>query len=306
MPRSPGEVPPEGPSEAQGAGPPWRRPVRPAPGAMHLEGAPQLRAEPEDWLGGPHEGRPPWLVPAALAALFVLLIIGAYVAGRLFATTLSDLDVPVAVPGPGVEDVGQGPAPVRPGPGGASPTADPTDEADGGADRPGADATSRPKPYRGPIRPAAISAAAASCQAPASQDAAGNPVGYGPRNAIDEDPRTAWRCRGRGVGQTLTLTVPRGTRVGSVGLIPGYAKTDATTGADRYAENNRITRVRWTFDDGSTVKQKLDPAPRKRKLQTKAIAPVVTRTIVLEVRASAPGSRNTIAVSEILVGVVDG
>lgn len=268
------------------------------PETMHLDAAPQLEAEPEDWLGSPHDGRPTWLVPVTLVVLFAALVVGAYVAGRLFAATVGDVDVrvaePVAEPG-GVAAAPFGAGPGRPSAGQA-----------GDIDDDGAGREAKPKPYRGPTVAVPISAATATCQARSSVDAAGNPVGYAPRFAFDEDVTTAWRCAGDGVGESLTLTVPRGTRIGEVGLVPGYAKTDPRTGADRYAENNRITRVRWRFDDGTAVVQKLNGSPRTRRMQFRAVPPTVSRTVVLEVRASRPGPRDTIAVSEIRIGGIDG
>ena len=59
----------------------------------------------------------------------------------------------------------------------------------------------------------------------------------------------------------LVLDLGGPIRVAELALVPGYAKTDAADGTDRYAENRRITAVRWRFDDGTTVEQELDPDP---------------------------------------------
>ena len=81
---------------------------------------------------------------------------------------------------------------------------------------------------------------------------------YDARNAIDGNPATAWRpTEGDGVGQELVLRLPASTTVASVGLVPGYAKTDPATGVDRFAQNRTIARVSWTFDDGTSVQQEL-------------------------------------------------
>ena len=84
--------------------------------------------------------------------------------------------------------------------------------------------------------------------------------------------------------------------------MPGYAKTDPRSGADRYAENNRITRVRWTFSDGTSVVQRLDGSATNRELQTVRIPLTEANQVVVEVLASERGSRNTIAVSEVRLG----
>ncbi|QNN54025.1 hypothetical protein H9L09_06505 [Nocardioides mesophilus] len=71
---------------------------------------------------------------------------------------------------------------------------------------------------------------------------------------------------------------------------------------DRYAENNRITRVRWRFDDGSSVEQRLDGTAANRSLQTLRIPVTTSGSVVLEVLDSTPGSRDTMAVSEVRIG----
>ena len=74
----------------------------------------------------------------------------------------------------------------------------------------------------------------------------------------DGDLTTAWRCNGDGVGQKMQLNLSDTVRIGELGIVPGYAKTDPRSGADRYAQNNRLTKVRWSFPDGTSVVQKLD------------------------------------------------
>ena len=156
--------------------------------------------------------------------------------------------------------------------------------------------------YDGRTDAAAIGGATASCEAPPSVDAAGNRIRYAPANTYDGDLSTAWRCDGDGVGQTLTLSLPERVRIGEVGLVPGYAKTDPRSGADRYAENNRITRVRWTFSDGTSIVQRLDGSATNRELQSVRIPLTEADQVVIEVLASTRGSRNTIAVSEVRIG----
>ncbi|WP_425491715.1 discoidin domain-containing protein [Nocardioides mesophilus] len=166
----------------------------------------------------------------------------------------------------------------------------------------GADAEAGGGRLPGITQAAVVAGTSASCEADSSVDAAGNQIAYPPQNAVDQDTTTAWRCDGSGVGQTLTLTLGQGTRIGEVGLIPGYAKTDPRSGVDRYAENNRITRVRWRFDDGSSVEQRLDGTAANRSLQTLRIPVTTSGSVVLEVLDSTPGSRDTMAVSEVRIG----
>lgn len=227
--------------------------------------------------------RPAWLVPALLAGLVVVLIAGAYGLGLLFSNSVDDADVATDEPDGVVlgED------------GSKSTEGSPSSDAGGGR-------------YQGATEAVAIGTATGSCEAPPSVDAAGNRIRYAPVNSYDGDLSTAWRCIGDGVGQTLTLTLAEAAQIGEVGLVPGYAKTDPRSGADRYAENNRITRVRWTFSDGTTVVQELDGSATNRSLQSIRIPPVESDTVSVEVLASARGPRNTIAVSEVRLGGTTG
>ena len=160
------------------------------------------------------------------------------------------------------------------------------------------------KPYAGTTETARIGGASASCQSGNGVDSAGNLVSYSPGNVYDEDMTTAWRCDGDGSGQKLTVDLAGKTKIGEVGLVPGYAKTDVRSGIDRYAENDRITRVRWVFDDGTTVEQSFDPAVKNRSMQSMRIPVTTARAVVVEVLDSQRGTRNTIAVSELRLGAV--
>lgn len=229
-----------------------------------------------------NDERPAWLVPALLAGLVVLLIAGAYGLGLLFSSSVQDADVASEEPDGVV--LGEG----------GSEAAAPSKSDDG--------ANPKADRYDGRTDAATIGGASASCEAPPSVDAAGNRIRYAPANTYDDDLSTAWRCNGDGVGQSLTLSLPEQVRIGEVGLVPGYAKTDPRSGADRYAENNRITRVRWTFSDGSSIVQRLDGSATNRELQTVRIPLTEANQVVVEVLASTRGSRNTIAVSEVRIG----
>ena len=155
--------------------------------------------------------------------------------------------------------------------------------------------------YDGPVEAVRATGGSATCQAPDSVDEAGNPVSYPPWQAFDADLSTAWRCDGSGEGARLSVTLPEGARVAEVGLVPGYAKTDPASGVDRYAENNRITRVRWVFEDGSSYEQEMSGNPADRSMRSIRVPESETGTVVLEVLASAKGKRNTVAGSEIRI-----
>lgn len=151
--------------------------------------------------------------------------------------------------------------------------------------------------WDGPVVPIAVADVSADCTSSPSVDAAGARVEYQADNLLDGDPTTAWRCDGQAIGETLRLVLPSGTPVAEVGLIPGYAKTDPASGADRFTENNRITRVRWTFSDGTEVVQDLDPTDRS--MQRLRVPRVESGTVTLEVLAVERGTRNRTAISEI-------
>lgn len=248
----------------------WHEPTRAIPAGAVEPPRPsyaQERVEREGFWDDDRRTRPVTLI--ALAALALLLVLGAFGIGRLFA-----------------DDAAQ----------------DETSPSDTGAET-GESGGSQEKPerYAGPVDAVRIAGANATCQTANSVDAAGNPTSYEPAKAFDSDISTAWRCDGSGKGQRFTVQLPSEVVVAEVGLVPGYAKTDPASGVDRYAENNRITKVRWRFDDGTTVVQKMSGNPGNRSMRTIRVPETATRSVVIEILASQPGPRNTVAISEIRV-----
>ncbi len=236
-------------------------------------------AEPEPWTGPTHRDeeepvrQPGWLMPALIGCVVLALVLGAYGVGKLFSDsspTPRANTTPVVSGGPS--------APVS-----TLPAPKPV----------------KGEPWDGPVRPLSGVTAQSSCTLPPSRDAAGRRVTYVADRALDGDFTTAWRCSGGGRGVTITLTLPAKLRLAEVGLVPGYAKTDAASGVDRYAENNRLTKVRWYFQDGRSVLQRLDGSARNRQVQTLRIPPVETGLVTLELLGSVRGPRNTVAISEI-------
>lgn len=152
--------------------------------------------------------------------------------------------------------------------------------------------------------------ASASCTpAPPGHEAGGTTsFTYGPEKAIDGLPDTAWRCNGRGVGQSLKISFQREVALTSIGIIPGFAKTDPGDHTDRYAQNRRISKVQYTFDDGSTFDQTFDTSASSRSAQTRSLPGVSTRNVTITILDSAPGeatgdqqSFDMVAISEIIV-----
>jgi hypothetical protein len=233
----------------------------------------------------PRRARPAWLVPALLAGAVVVLLLAAYGVGRVVSGSLAGTPTAQKTPdGVVINENG----------------------STAGSSSPKSSKAPQGKKYTGPTSTAAIGGASATCEAKPGVDSAGNQVRYQPSNVFDEDMTTAWRCDGDGSGQKLTVNLADATRIGQVGLIPGYAKTDARSGVDRYAENNRITKVRWEFDDGTSVEQTFDPSPKNRSMQSMRIPVVKTGKVVVEILGSQPGPRNTVAVSELRLGAAQG
>ncbi|MEQ6901183.1 hypothetical protein [Nocardioides sp. YIM 152588] len=139
--------------------------------------------------------------------------------------------------------------------------------------------------------------------APDSADArTGEPVTFGSQNLTDGDESTAWRVAGDASGSSLVIDLGREVELREVGLVNGYAKS--YPGYDGYRANRRVSAVRWTFDDGSSVVQRLD---EDRSMQAIGIDTVRTERVVLEIlRTAAPGGRNFTAISELRLGGADG
>lgn len=122
-------------------------------------------------------------------------------------------------------------------------------------------------------------------QAEDGSDSNGTKYTYEAGKAFDGDPVTAWRCQWKETdGQSITAKFEHPMLVTSVGLIPGYAKTDID-GSDRFAQNRKITRVRWEFSDGTSVKQQV---PVSRSLATIKVN-VVTDSVTMVIETTEPG-----------------
>jgi hypothetical protein len=171
----------------------------------------------------------------------------------------------------------------------------------GGDDAPTVVAAESPGAWEGSVTPVVVTVVEASCQSEPSRDVSGVRVTYEPELAVDGKTDSAWRCPGDGMGETLVVDLGGPVRVAELGLVPGYAKTDATDGTDRYAENRRITAVRWRLDDGSTIDQQLDPDPELRDLQTMRIPVATSQRVAMEIVSSSDADRNTVAVSELRI-----
>ena len=133
-----------------------------------------------------------------------------------------------------------------------------------------------PPPPTAEIRPAG---AAASNTAGDSQNSCGETTVYSPSYLLDGDYTTGWRTKGDGTGETISFAFAGPTRLGQVGLVPGYAKIDPCNGADRFRQLRREVAVRWSFDNGVTVDQQFTEEPAMQMIGVD----VVTTTATIEI-----------------------
>jgi hypothetical protein len=250
---------------------------------------------------GEHPGEQRTMIVLGVVGMALTLILGAFFVGRGFA----EGDDPRAAreessQGSDADNLAEAAlggdastAPASPNP----PTSNEHDSATGRLTG---------EPWRRAVHPVAVRRVRANCRSEPSIDAGGRRVHYWADNVLDAKARTAWRCDGAGRGVTLRFTLPRQVRVAGVGLVPGYAKTDPVNGADRYAQNRRIERVRWSFDGGRWTVQTFQTAAGLRRLQPKRIPPVRTRHVTLTIEDSSDAPRNTVAISTVRLAAAAG
>ena len=85
----------------------------------------------------------------------------------------------------------------------------------------------------------------------------------------------------------------------------GYAKVDPASGVKRYGEYRRITKVTWTFADGTSFQQ--SPNDEVETVQKLSIPPQSGDRVTLTIEASTePGStargRDSVLISEVVFG----
>jgi serine/threonine protein kinase len=134
--------------------------------------------------------------------------------------------------------------------------------------------------------------------APASHDASGNVVTYQPSNVLDGDVETAWRTPGNGKGESVTLIFDNPVDVTQIGLIPGYAKTDPQTGANRFFQDRIIEEVRYKVPGEPPISQTLLPEPVPQFIDVNV---TTSRIDVVVVATTAPQGLDYTAISEIYV-----
>jgi hypothetical protein len=130
-------------------------------------------------------------------------------------------------------------------------------------------------------------------------DVDGNPVGFEGTNLLDGVPETCWRMPGDGTGKEIVVTLPRETRLRSVGMINGYAKEGGAV--DWYHGNRRVEQVEWVFDDGTTVPQTLGDTAAVQSLDVDVTTTTVTiRLVAVSEPGKGPSRRDFTAISDLL------
>jgi serine/threonine protein kinase len=138
----------------------------------------------------------------------------------------------------------------------------------------------------------------ASHTAPSSTDAAGNPVTYVPANMIDGNVQTAWRTPGDGHDESVTLIFDNPINIVRIGLIPGYAKTDPQTGADRFLQNRIIDTVAYQVPGLPNTMKGFRPIPVPQFVRLRATTSRITVKIL---DTTGSGGLDYTAISEIYV-----
>ena len=138
----------------------------------------------------------------------------------------------------------------------------------------------------------------ASHTAPSSTDAAGNRVTYVPSNMIDGNVQTAWRTPGDGHDESVTLIFDNPINIVRIGLIPGYAKTDPQTGADRFLQNRIIDTVAYQIPGLPNTMKGFRPLPVPQFVRLRATTSLITVKIL---DTTESGGLDYTAISEIYV-----
>ncbi len=229
---------------------------------------PPLAPEPADDKGR-RGGFSPWLV-----LVLVVALAGSAALGALLVSSSSDDD-----------------------PSGADPSDSPSATS--------AEPTTPGSPSQTPGGPTDVSTTATVTgppPIPPGLDLNNNRVEYPATNLLDDDPESAYRLPGDASGSVITFELAEDMTISQVGLSNGYTKIDGDV--DWYIRNRRITLVTWTFDDGTSVDQPLDPD--NRELQLIEVDDIETRSIQLTIQQVSapgvgPGARDVTAISDVIL-----
>lgn len=169
--------------------------------------------------------------------------------------------------------------------------------ATGGTDEPDEPAEEPPSPA--PSGLTVESQVTVPATADSGQDVDGNPVTYDGAKMLDGVPETCWRMPGDGTDEEIVVTLPRETRLRSVGMINGYAKQGGDV--DWYHGNRRVEQVEWVFDDGTAVPQTLGDSAAVQSMDVDVTTTTVTiRLLSVTEPGKGPSRRDFTAISDLL------
>ncbi len=152
-----------------------------------------------------------------------------------------------------------------------------------------------------------VGADATSVLAPQVNSCNGETSSYVPVNVIDGDLQTAWAPReSDGSGQHLVIDLGQTVQVGRVGLVPGYAKSGPLTSegcraVDRFDRNRHVVRVRYRFDDGTSVEQRFEPLPTMQSIDVDARTRFVDITVLETTLPAGRGVDDDTLISDVAV-----
>ena len=124
---------------------------------------------------------------------------------------------------------------------------------------------------------------------------------YGTRMMIDGDSETAWNASWKGAGKCwVKVVLKEESQVGSVGLIPGYAKTSHPTYGSVFKLNHRLKDVEFVFPSGKRVNHTFEDSPVMQAVRVEP--PESCKEFTLNIKSVYPTQKwGDIAVSELEV-----
>lgn len=146
------------------------------------------------------------------------------------------------------------------------------------------------------VKPTSHALQASSISASATRESVSSlrctkqPLAYDAENLLDGDPQTGWGAsKSDGTGQSVRVSFAGSVHLKRVGITPGYFRVaprsaSACATVNAYEFNRKITGVRYTFDDGTTVEQRLSDNASIQYVAADVETQSVTITILGTVR----------------------
>jgi CHAT domain-containing protein len=107
-------------------------------------------------------------------------------------------------------------------------------------------------------------------------------VEYKLANLVDGRGDTTWQVAGTGVGEWIELKYDEPIKVGRVGIIPGYDKTDPCDGTDRFYQMYVVRKARFQFSDGSRIEEDFERKPKMQFVNVPDTETISIRITILD------------------------